>query len=85
MLLTATRASDIFAVSAPSPTDNPLAKNGMFPAGTSLASGIGIHSWISNWPEGAHHLTWGCLSLRKADLLQVHGLVKTGTRVLILP
>ena len=55
------------------------------PADTSLGGGIGIHGWISDWPDGAHHLTWGCLSMRKADLLQVHDLVSKGTRVLILP
>ena len=55
------------------------------PADTSLGGGIGIHGWTSDWPDGANHLTWGCLSLRKADLLQVHDLVNKGTRVLILP
>ena len=55
------------------------------PADTSLGGGIGIHGWLSDWPDGANHLTWGCLSLRKADLLQVHDLVNKGTRVLILP
>lgn len=55
------------------------------PTDTSLGGGIGIHGWISDWPDGKHHLTWGCLSMRKADLLQVYDLVKKGTRVLILP
>jgi len=55
------------------------------PTDTSLGGGIGIHGWISDWPDGANHLTWGCLSLRKADLLQVYDLVNKGTRVLILP
>ena len=55
------------------------------PTDTSLGGGIGIHGWISDWPDGKHHLTWGCLSLRKADLHQLHDWVKKGTRVLILP
>lgn len=55
------------------------------PTDTSLGGGIGIHGWINDWPDGNHHLTWGCLSLRKADLLQVHDWVGKGTRVLILP
>lgn len=55
------------------------------PTDTSLGGGIGIHGWISDWPDGHHHLTWGCLSLRKADLLQVHDWASKGTRVLILP
>lgn len=55
------------------------------PTDTSLGGGIGIHGWISDWPDGKHHLTWGCLSLRKADLLQLHNWVSKGTRVLILP
>jgi len=60
-------------------------RGGLSPTGTSLGGGIGIHGWISDWPDGEHHLTWGCLSLRKADLLKLHGLVKKGTSVLILP
>lgn len=55
------------------------------PMDTSLGGGIGIHGWISDWPDGNHHLTWGCLSLRKADLLHVHDWVSKGTRVLIVP
>lgn len=55
------------------------------PSGTVLGDGIGIHGWVSDWPDGNHHLTWGCLSLRKADLIKLHGLVKKDTRVLILP
>jgi L,D-peptidoglycan transpeptidase YkuD (ErfK/YbiS/YcfS/YnhG family) len=55
------------------------------PTDTPLGGGIGIHGWISDWPDGNHHLTWGCLSLRKADLLQIHDWVSKGTRVLILP
>ncbi|WP_395747070.1 L,D-transpeptidase family protein [Prosthecobacter sp.] len=62
------------------------AKQGaMSPRGTPLGDGIGIHGWISDWPDGPNHLTWGCISLRKADLLQLHDLVRNGTRVLIVP
>lgn len=57
----------------------------MSPRGTPLGDGIGIHGWISDWTDGPHHLTWGCLSLRKADLIQLHDLVRNGTRVLIVP
>ncbi|MEQ1750972.1 MAG: L,D-transpeptidase, partial [Prosthecobacter sp.] len=43
------------------------AKRGsLSPTGTPLGGGIGIHGWISDWPDGENHLTWGCLSLRKA-------------------
>lgn len=55
------------------------------PTDTSMGGGIGIHGWISDWPDGHHHLTWGCLSLRKADLILLHDLVSKGTRVLIVP
>jgi lipoprotein-anchoring transpeptidase ErfK/SrfK len=60
-------------------------RGSLSPTGTPLGGGIGIHGWISDWPDGENHLTWGCLSLRKADLLQLHDLVSKGTRVLILP
>jgi hypothetical protein len=60
-------------------------RGGLAPTGTSLGGGIGIHGWISDWPDVEHHLTWGCLSLRKADLLKLHDSVKKGTHVLILP
>lgn len=60
-------------------------QGGMAPRSTALGDGIGIHGWISDWPDGANHLTWGCLSMRKTDLLQVHDWVSKGTRVLILP
>lgn len=55
------------------------------PTDTALGGGIGIHGWKSDWPDGNHHLTWGCLSLRQVDLLQVHDWVSKGTRVLIVP
>ena len=57
----------------------------MSPRDTPLGDGIGIHGWISDWPDGHHHLTWGCLSLRKKELLQLYDLVSKGTRVLIVP
>lgn len=60
-------------------------RGALAPIGTPLGGGIGIHGWISDWPDGENQLTWGCLSLRQADLLKLHSLVKKGTRVLILP
>jgi L,D-transpeptidase catalytic domain len=60
-------------------------RGALAPAGTSLGYGIGIHGWDSDWADGKHHLTWGCLSLRKADILKLHDLAKRGTHVLILP
>lgn len=60
-------------------------RGAMSPRGTPLGDGVGIHGWISDWPDGHHHLTWGCLSLRKADLILLHDLVSKGTRVLIVP
>lgn len=60
-------------------------RGGLSPIGTSLGGGIGIHGWISDWPDGKNHLTWGCLSLRKADLLKFSSMVGKGTRVVILP
>lgn len=52
---------------------------------TSLGGGIGIHGWVTDWPEGPQHLTWGCLSLRSADLKTLYSIVKKGTRVIIHP
>ena len=60
-------------------------RGGLAPSGTPLGDGIGIHGWIRDWPDGENLLTWGCLSLREADLRQLHDWVKKGTRVLILP
>lgn len=60
-------------------------RGGLAPAGTPLGDGIGIHGWNRDWPDGENLLTWGCLSLREADLLQLHDWVKKSTRVLILP
>lgn len=60
-------------------------RGGLSPTGTALGGGIGIHGWINDWPDGENHLTWGCLSLRKADLLKFSSMVGKGTRVVILP
>lgn len=58
----------------------------MPPAKTPLGGGVGIHGWISDWPEdGQHDLTWGCLSLRRADLLELYGLMKEGATLVIHP
>ncbi len=54
-------------------------------AGTSLGGGIGIHGWVSDWPDGPQNLTWGCLSLRSADLMTLYSLVKKGTMVILHP
>jgi hypothetical protein len=65
------------------------ANSGRLPsAETALGGGIGIHGWISDWstehPE-AINLTWGCLSLRQADLLELYRVVEVGTRVILHP
>lgn len=60
-------------------------RGGLSPTGTALGGGIGIHGWISDWPDGENHLTWGCLSLRKTDLLKFSSMVGKGTHVVILP
>lgn len=56
------------------------------PKNTALGGGIGIHGWNGDWDAaGDKDLTWGCLSLREADLLFVYAFVARGTRVMILP
>ena len=60
------------------------ASGSLAPTGTALGDGIGIHGWVKDWPDGQHDLTWGCISLREADLLKLHAFVKKGTQVLIL-
>jgi murein DD-endopeptidase MepM/ murein hydrolase activator NlpD len=54
-------------------------------AGTKLGGGVGIHGWASDWPDGPQDLTWGCLSLREADLKKLYSLVAKGTVVIISP
>jgi murein DD-endopeptidase MepM/ murein hydrolase activator NlpD len=59
---------------------------GKMPAADSnLGGGVGIHGWASDWPDGQHNLTWGCLSLRDADLKTLYGLAAKGTVVIISP
>ena len=57
----------------------------MPPANTKLGGGVGIHGWASDWPDGKNNLTWGCLSLRDADLKKLYSLTENGTVVIIHP
>jgi hypothetical protein len=57
----------------------------MPPAKTSLGGGVGIHGWASDWPDGPQHLTWGCLSLREADLMALYDLMPQGSLILLHP
>jgi murein DD-endopeptidase MepM/ murein hydrolase activator NlpD len=57
----------------------------MPPADTKLGGGIGIHGWASDWSIGPQNLTWGCLSLREADLKKLYTLAVKGTVVIISP
>ncbi|QIF02211.1 L,D-transpeptidase family protein [Roseimicrobium sp. ORNL1] len=57
----------------------------MPPAKTSLGGGVGIHGWASDWPDGPQHLTWGCLSLREADLMALYDLMQQGALILMHP
>lgn len=57
----------------------------MPPADSKLGGGIGIHGWVGDWPEGPQNLTWGCLSLREADLKKLYSLASKGTVVIISP
>ena len=54
-------------------------------AATKLGGGVGIHGWASDWPDGPQNLTWGCLSLREADLKKLYSLAAKGTVVIISP
>ena len=55
------------------------------PAHTKLGGGVGIHGWASDWADGQNNLTWGCLSLRDADLKKLYSLCSKGTLVIIHP
>ena len=57
----------------------------MPPADSKLGGGVGIHGWASDWPDGPQNLTWGCLSLREADLKKLYTLAVKGTVVIISP
>ncbi len=61
------------------------AKNQMPSDKTSLGGGIGIHGWASNWGDGPQNLTWGCISLRSADLTTLFSFANKGTKVIIHP
>lgn len=55
------------------------------PANTGLGGGIGIHGWRGSWPEGARHLTWGCISMQNPDLDKFYAQVPLQTRIFIIP
>lgn len=59
----------------------------MPPQDSPLGGGIGVHGWKSpGWnPEGDRHITWGCISLNEADLLDLSGKTKVGTPIIIVP
>jgi murein DD-endopeptidase MepM/ murein hydrolase activator NlpD len=57
----------------------------MPPTDSKLGGGIGIHGWAADWPDGPQNLTWGCLSLREADLKKLYSLAVKGTVVIISP
>lgn len=57
----------------------------MPPADSKLGGGVGIHGWAADWPDGPQNLTWGCLSLREADLKKLYSLASKGTVVIISP
>ena len=54
-------------------------------ASSNLGGGIGIHGWASDWTVGPQNLTWGCLSMREADLKKLYTLAVKGTVVIIYP
>ena len=59
----------------------------MPPQDTALGGGIGLHGWADpGWdPIGSRHLTWGCISLNKEDLLELNTGIKLGTPIVIVP
>ncbi len=62
-------------------------KNKKFaPKTTALGGGIGIHGWIEpDWGlDGDRDLTWGCISMRKAELQDLYVRLEIGTKVGII-
>ena len=59
----------------------------MPPQNSALGGGIGLHGWTEpGWdPAGSRHLTWGCISLNKDDLLELNAAIKIGTPIVITP
>ncbi len=55
------------------------------PKTTKLGGGIGIHGWLeTDWDaEGDRDLTWGCISMRKAELQDLYDKMEVGTKVII--
>lgn len=64
-----------------------LANGKQPPKTTTLGGGIGIHGWIpADWDNaGDRDLTWGCVSMHKADLEALFDWAPVGTQVLISP
>jgi murein L,D-transpeptidase YafK len=51
-----------------------------------LGGGVGIHGWKGEWPgKDRQNLTWGCLSLQNADLVDLYDRIEVGTSIIILP
>jgi|GEM_PF-464718 len=56
------------------------------PKTTALGGGIGIHGWIDDWTDnGQQNLTWGCISMRNADLKKLYGMIEVPTKIIIRP
>lgn len=55
------------------------------PKTTKLGGGIGIHGWLeTDWDvKGDRDLTWGCISLRKAELQELFEKAEVGMKVII--
>lgn len=60
-------------------------KNKFPPKTTALGGGIGIHGWLKqDWDvNGDRDLTWGCVSLRRAELHDLFEKAEVGMKVLI--
>lgn len=56
------------------------------PKNTPLGGGIGIHGWIEDWNSSRKlDLTWGCISMRNADIVKLYPLVEVGAPLIIHP
>ena len=55
------------------------------PQDTPLGSGIGVHSWIKEWPDGGSRgLSWGCVVLHPRDAQRVFDALPLGAMVVLL-
>jgi murein DD-endopeptidase MepM/ murein hydrolase activator NlpD len=53
---------------------------------TKLGGGIGIHGWIDDWNSSKKlNLTWGCISMRNTDILDLYPLIELQTPIIIYP